>query len=370
MFCIFSFASCGTTNYASGNTEYFIGATGPLTGSTAVYGVAVQRGAQIAIDEINAAGGLNGVMLKFDMKDDQSTADDAATGYTALYESGMQLSIGSVTSGSCKSFADRAAEDGVLLLTPSASAAEVIATSDLAFRVCFGDPQQGTISANELTKTYTKIGVIYDTSDTYSYGIYDAFEAEMTVLGKTKDTDYIVRTFDKDSNKDFSTQVANLADAGCDVIYLPIYYTEAGLIAKAAADRGYNVPIFGNDGLDGISGQITEADKVSAHITYTAPFDVASTDEKVVKFVQTYTEKYGEVPNQFAADGYDAIYILYNAMKAAGIDDVTMSAADMSAKVKDVLTSSSFSYSGLTGNNMTWSEDGSCNKDALIITVQ
>ncbi|MCQ2428075.1 MAG: ABC transporter substrate-binding protein, partial [Clostridia bacterium] len=169
--------------------------------------------------------------------------------------------------------------------------------------------------------------------------------------------------------KDFSTQVSNLSDAGCDVIYLPIYYTEAGLIAKAAAAKGYNVPIFGNDGLDGVSSQITAADNITAKITYLTPYDPASTDEKVVAFTAKYQEKYKEAPNQFAADGYDAVMILFNAMKVAGVNDVTMSAADMSAKVKDVLTSSSFSYSGLTGSGMTWDKTGSCAKEPVIVSV-
>ncbi|MCQ2428522.1 MAG: ABC transporter substrate-binding protein, partial [Clostridia bacterium] len=194
--CAAALVSCGNKSYTSGNTEYFIGATGPLTGDASVYGIAVQRGAQIAIDEINAAGGLNGVKFKFDMKDDQAGEEAAVNGYTALYEAGMQLSIGSVTSGSCASFNEVAKEDKVVSITPSASAQKVIDISEYAFRVCFSDPQQGEISAQKLTAEFKKIGVIYDTSDTYSSGIYEAFVAEMTKLGKAKDTDYVVRTFD------------------------------------------------------------------------------------------------------------------------------------------------------------------------------
>lgn len=369
--CAFCFASCGgggKMNYASSNTEYFIGGTGPLTGDASSYGISVQNGAQLAIDEINANGGLNGVLFHFEIKDDQAGEEAAATGYNALYEAGMQLSIGSVTSGSCASFADRAKDNGVLFITPSASAANVIAVSENAFRVCFGDPQQGSISADTLTQRYSKIGVIYDTSDTYSSGIFEAFETKMTELGKAKDTDYIVRTFDKDSNKDFSTQVAALADAGCETIYLPIYYTEAGLIAKAAAAQGYNVPIFGNDGLDGVAAQLSS--EVTATIEYTTPFDSASSDEKISAFVETYKAKYGATPDQFAADGYDAVMILFAAMQKAGVNDVTMSASAMADLIRPVLTSSDFSYTGLTGENMTWSTDGSCNKEARIVKVQ
>ena len=249
--------SCGSgASYTDGNTEYFIGATGPLTGDASSYGISVEKGAELAVEEINAQGGLNGVTFHFEMLDDGATADKAATAYTTLYEKGMQISIGSVTSGSCASFAASSKDDKVLFMTPSASAADVIAASDYGFRVCFGDPQQGTIAADTLTKDYSKIGVIYDTSDTYSSGIYNAFEAEMTLLGKKSGTDYVVYTFNKENNKDFSTQVDGLSAEGCEVIFLPIYYTEAGLIAKRAASSGYNVPIFGCDGLDGIADQL------------------------------------------------------------------------------------------------------------------
>ena len=363
-------ASCGVTNYAADNTTFFIGATGPLTGDTSSYGISVQRGAQIAIDEINANGGLNGIKFSFEMKDDEATAAKAATGYTALFEAGMQVSIGSVTSGSCKSFAETAKEDNVLLITPSASAADVIAVGDHAFRVCFGDPQQGTIAADTLTKGYTKIGVIYDTSDTYSSGLYEAFVAKMGTLNKVKGTDYVVTSFNKENNKDFSTQVGAIKAAGCDVLFLPFYYTEAGLVAKEAAKNEYNVPIFGCDGLDGIKEQIKPEDNVSAQISYITPFDVNSTDETVVKFVNAYKAKYnGALPDQFAADGYDAIMILYEAMKKAGVEDVTISASELTDLLIPILTGGEFKYSGVTGKNMTWTKDGSCEKAANIVIV-
>ena len=364
------FASCGNTNYAAKNTEYFIGATGPLEGSTAVYGVSVQRGAQIAIDEINAAGGLNGVNFKFDMKNDDSGVEKAVSGYNALREAGMQLSLGSVTSKSAKAFGDLANEDQILFLTPSASADDVIGTGDYGFRVCFGDPQQGTISADTLTKDYKKIGVIYDTSDPYSAGIFEAFKAEMEKLGKKADTDYVVKTFDKDNNKDFSTQVGQLQDAQCDILYLPFYYTEAALVIKSAKSKGFEVPVFGNDGFDGINGQIKAEDNITVSVKYTTPFDVTSTEEKVAKFVKTYKEKYNEEPTQFAADGYDAVLILFAAMKEAGINDVTMSAADISNKVKAILTNGTFKYDGLTGDGMSWEKSGSCNKEAKIVDLK
>lgn len=363
--CLLCATACGDTNYTANNETYVIGATGPLTGDASVYGVAVQRGATIAIEEINAAGGLNGVLFSFEMVDDMATADKAATGYTSLFEKGMQVSIGSVTSGSCASFAAEAANDGVLFMTPSASAENVIGVSENAFRVCFGDAQQGTIAANTLAKDYSKIGVIYDTSDPYSAGLYEAFEAQMTELGKVKDTDYFVYTFTKETNKDFSTQVSELQSKECDVIFLPFYYTEAALVCKKAAQVGFNVPVFGCDGLDGIKAQLD--DTVTAVISYITPFDATSADVK--SFVDAYQEKYNEVPNQFSADGYDAVMILFEAMKAADVDDVTISASDLADAIRPILTGGTFKYDGLTGNDMTWTTAGSCEKAPQIVVV-
>ena len=259
--------------YTAENTKYVIGATGPLTGDAASYGISVQQGATIAVNEINANGGLNGVEFAFEMKDDQATAEAASTGYDALFEAGMQVSLCSVTSGSAESFATRADEDGVFALTPSGSSDKVINASDYAFRVCFGDPDQGVLAAEELTAKYEKIGAIYDSSDAYSTGIYDAFKAKMAELN----VEYIEQSFDAENNRDFSTQVEALAD--CDVIFLPIYYTEAGLIAKACVAKSCDAVLFGCDGLDGVAAQIDET--VTNSISYITPFDATSEAENV-----------------------------------------------------------------------------------------
>lgn len=341
-------------------TAYIVGATGPLTGDASSYGISVNQGAMLAFEEINAAGGLNGVPFQFEMKDDKATAEDASTGYDALYDAGMQISLGSVTSASCESFASKAVVDNVFFMTPSASAASVIEGRPNAFRVCFGDPDQGILSAQEITANFENIGVIYDISDPYSEGIYAAFEEEMANLGKA----YTVQTFDKENNKDFSTQVEALKD--CDVIFLPIYYTEAGLIAKACVAKECDALLFGCDGFDGIAGQLDET--VTNKIKYITPFDVTATDEKTANFVKNYTEKYNVSPDQFAADGYDAAYVIYEAMKAAGIDDVNISASDLCDKVVAAITAESFSYTGTTGT-MTWDASGACSKVPVIVEL-
>ncbi len=361
---VFSFAACGNGgagNYTANNTEFFIGATGPLTGDTSSYGISVNEGAMLAIDEINAAGGLNGIKFKYDMKDDKSTAADAATGYDTLFEAGMNISIGSVTSGSCESFAAKADEDGLFFITPSASAANVIENRPTAFRVCFGDPDQGTLAAEEITKEYKKIGAIYDTSDPYSTGIYDAFKAKMAELG----VDYTEQSFDAENKKDFSTQIEALKD--CEVIFLPIYYTEAGLIAKAAAAKGCGALLFGCDGLDGVADQVDSS--VTNVIKYITPFNVNSTDAVVSKFVENYKAAYdGKIPDQFAADGYDAVMAIYEAMKKANVSDPTIAPAELSEIIIPVITGDDFKYVGATGE-MTWDESGACTKVPQIVIL-
>lgn len=350
-------AGCGGK---SDSDAYFIGATGPLTGDTATYGVAVKNGAELAVKEINAAGGLNGVSFKFEMKDDKSTAADATTGYDALFDEGMQVSLGSVTSTSCEAFAAKAAEDNLFFITPSASAANVIENRSNAFRVCFGDPDQGILAAREIANTYSKIGAIYDTSDTYSSGIYEAFKSEMKKLNKQ----YTEQSFDKDNNKDFSAQIEALKD--CEVIFLPIYYTEAGLIAKACVAKGCKAMLYGCDGFDGIKPQIDST--VTNKIKYITPFDVDSTEEKSAAFTKAYRETYNTDPNQFAADAYDAVYVIFEAMKAAEINDVNIGMSELCDKLVSVITADSFSYQGVTGG-MTWGTDGACTKDPVIVEL-
>ena len=355
------FTACGSTgtknsgsSYTANNTEYFIGTTGPLTGDAASYGNSVKNGAEIAIDEINAAGGLNGVKFKFEMKDDKATAQDATTGYNSLLEAGMQISLGSVTTDSCDAFGASAVEDNLFFITPSASASKVIDGRDNGFRVCFGDPDQGTLAADDLAKSYKNIGVIYNTSDTYSTGIFDAFKTEMDAKGVT----FKAATFDAENNKDFSTQIEQLKD--CDVIFLPMYYQEGSLICKAATAKGCKADLVGSDGFDGIIDLI-DSKTVTNKVKYITPFDADSTDATVSKFVKAYKAKFNDTPDQFAADAYDAVYAIYNAMKAAGVDDVTISPSDLCEKVKTAITADGFSLTGATGT-MTWDASGACKK--------
>jgi branched-chain amino acid transport system substrate-binding protein len=209
VFCLGCFAACGG---GAGDKTIIIGGSGPLTGANSQYGDAVLKGAQLAVDEINAAGGYNGYTFKLQMIQDDCDAVKAENAYNSLFDMDMKVSIGSVTSGSAKAFATAAKDDGIFCLTPSASADDVIGVGNHSFRVCFGDPQQGVIAADELVtnKGFTKIGVVYDTSDTYSTGLYQAFAERMAELNKVEGTDYIVRTFTAESKVNFDQQVTDM----------------------------------------------------------------------------------------------------------------------------------------------------------------
>ena len=246
-------------------------------------------------------------------------------------------------------------------MTPSASRADIVEVEGrpTIFRSCFGDPDQAEIAAVKLAEEYNNIGVIYDTSDTYSTGLYEAFSAKMQSLGKTFKTE----SFNAENKESFGTQVGKLKD--CDVIFLPIYYTEAGLIAVACQANGCNAALFGCDGLDGIATQIA-GKGITNKITYITPFDVNSNDEKVKSFVSAYEAKYGAKPDQFAAGAYDTVWAIYNAMKKAGINDVNISATDLAQALVATFTSEDFSYNGVTGD-ITWKANGTPTKEPKIV---
>lgn len=354
------FTACGNKSGNDGEKTILIGGTGPLTGDASSYGISVKNGASLAVKEINEAGGLNGIKLALDIKDDKATAEDASTGYDALMDAGMKIAIGSVTSGSCAAFADKAASDNLFFITPSASAANVIEKGNGSYRVCFGDPDQGVLAAQELVKSYKNIGCIYDTSDPYSSGIFDAFKAEMEKLNAK----FILQTFDAENKKDFSTQAEALKD--CDVVFTPFYYTEAGLVAKALIAKGSKAVVYGCDGLDGIADQI---EGVDVKVMYITPFDVNSKEEVTAKFVESYKAAYNADPDQFAADGYDAVYAIFNALKAANLENpADMDVSDICDAVVKAITDPSFKLVGATGT-MTWDASGACTKVPQIVEL-
>lgn len=350
-------AAAGASSEASSGKVFKIGGIGPVTGAAAVYGLAVKNGAQIAVDEINADGGINGYQIEFNFQDDEHDAEKSVNAYNTLKDWGMQVLMGTVTSAPCVAVADKTNADNMFQITPSGSSVEC-AQNPNVFRVCFSDPDQGAASATYIAenKLAEKIAVIYDSSDVYSSGIYEKFAAEAANQGlEIVDAE----AFTADSNKDFSTQLQKAKDAGADLVFLPIYYTEASLILKQADTMGYAPKFFGCDGMDGIL-QVENFDtKLAEGLMLLTPFAADAQDELTQKFVTSYKENYGETPIQFAADAYDAIYAIKAAMEEADITPET-SVSDTCDKMKEAMLK--IKVNGLTGEDMTWTEDGEPHK--------
>ena len=356
-------AAAGESTAASGEV-FKIGGIGPVTGAAAVYGLAVKNGAQIAVDEINADGGINGYQIEFNFQDDEHDAEKSVNAYNTLKDWGMQMIMGTVTSAPCVAVADKTMADNMFQITPSGSSVEC-AQNPNVFRVCFSDPDQGAASATYIAenKLADKIAVIYDSSDVYSSGIYEKFAAEAANQGlEIVDAE----AFTADSNKDFSTQLQKAKDAGADLVVLPIYYTEASLILNQANTMGYAPKFFGCDGMDGIL-QVDNFDtKLAEGLMLLTPFAADADDELTQKFVTAYKENYGETPIQFAADAYDAIYAIKAAAEEAGITPET-SVSDTCDKMKEAMLK--ITVNGLTGENMTWTEDGEPHKAPKAVKV-
>ena len=357
-------AAAGASSEASSDKVFKIGGIGPVTGAAAVYGLAVKNGAQIAVDEINADGGINGYQIEFNFQDDEHDAEKSVNAYNTLKDWGMQVLMGTVTSAPCVAVADKTNADNMFQITPSGSSVEC-AQNPNVFRVCFSDPDQGAASATYIAenKLAEKIAVIYDSSDVYSSGIYEKFAAEAANQGlEIVDAE----AFTADSNKDFSTQLQKAKDAGADLVFLPIYYTEASLILKQADTMGFAPKFFGCDGMDGIL-QVENFDtKLAEGLMLLTPFAADAQDELTQKFVTSYKENYGETPIQFAADAYDAIYAIKAAMEEADITPET-SVSDTCDKMKEAMLN--IKVNGLTGEDMTWTEDGEPHKAPKAVKV-
>lgn len=348
-----------------GGATFKIGGIGPTTGAAAIYGTAVMNGAQIAVDEINAAGGINGYQIEYKFEDDQHDAEKSVNAYNSLKDWGMQMLMGTVTTTPCVAVVEKTAEDGMYELTPSASSTDVIDNENV-FQVCFTDPNQGTASAQYIGENglATKVAVIYDSSDVYSSGIEANFVAEAANQGIEVVAE---EAFTADSKTDFSTQLQKAQSAGAELIFLPIYYTEASIILTQADGMGYDVQFFGCDGLDGLLGVENFNTELAEGVMLLTPFAADADDEKTQAFVSKYQEAYGEVPNQFAADAYDAIYIMKAAAEQAGVTP-DMSVSDLGTALSGAMTS--ISVDGLTGTGMTWEATGEVSKAPKAVVIK
>lgn len=363
---------CGSNSGSSSKKDadkYYIGGIGPTTGATAIYGTAVKNGAQIAVDEINAAGGISGKQIEYRFEDDQNDAEKAVNAYNTLKDWGMQMLVGTTTTAPCIAVAGKTASDNVFQITPSASSPDVLSSGNgNVFQVCFTDPNQGVASAQYIAenKLATKIGIIYDSSDVYSSGIEEKFEAE----AKTQGLNIVSKAaFTADSKTDFGTQLQKAKDAGADLLFLPIYYQEASIILKQADTMGYKPKFFGVDGMDGILTVENFDTKLAEDVMLLTPFAADAKDKTVQNFVKTYKEKYKDTPNQFAADSYDAVYALKAAIEESKAT-TDMSASDMCDALKGAMTK--IKMQGLTGgkDGLTWNESGEVTKSPKAVIIK
>ena len=382
--CLGIFAGCADNevNYAENNTKIKIGASGPLTGGASVYGIAVKNSAQLAIDEINEAGGLDGIMFEFVMTDDKHNPTLVNANYASLYEGGMQISLGTVTTGPGIEFKELSHDDNVFVLTPSASG-DAIPEYDNAFQMCFADSNQGAVSAKVFNETYAgkKIGVFYKSDDEYSTGIREKFLENLSADLKAgvKEASF------KGEESDFATQVNELKD--CDVIFLPIYVEPASQFMTACKNNpaAKATVFYGCDGLDGIDGSVENFDlaSINGKVSYLTHFTTGAAEgTAAAEFVAKYNAKYDEESeplNQFGASAYDCVYAIFEALKAAKANgkefSATTSASDFCDILKEVFTSNSFVFHGITGapdaartdgkSNITWDDNGFVNKEPL-----
>ena len=375
-----SFAGCGnssstdaaattaaageTTAAVQGTGTVKIGMSGPLTGGASAYGLAVKAGMEIAVEEINAKDGLQ---LEFNAQDDEADGEKAVSAYNVLKDWGMQVMAGQVTTGAALAVAPESVSDNMFNLTPSASAESLATTGDNIFQMCFTDPNQGASAAELVSTKYagSKVGIIYDSSDDYSSGLYKGFSANATTMG----VEIVATTsFTADNKADLSTQVTKCQEAGADLVFLPIYYTEAAQILSYANRIGYTPKFFGCDGMDGILTVEGFDTSLAEGLALMTPFDANASDEATQSFVTKFKERMnGLVPNQFAADGYDVIYAIYDALTAAGVTG-TESASEICDALKAQFTT--MTVDGLTGTGMHWDENGMISKAPAAVVIE
>lgn len=367
-------AGCGSNNNAgsaenvetAGELTWRIGGIGPTTGGAAQYGQGVMNAIQIAVDEVNEAGGINGYQISYNFQDDEADPQKSVNAYNTLKDWGMQILEGTVTSGACAAVSAETYNDRIFQITPSASSTSVTEGNDNTFQICFSDPNQGTVSADYIADNGlgTKIGIIYDSSDPYSSGVYQNFATEAAKVGLD-----VVATeaFTSDSKTDFTTQLQKCKDAGAELLFLPFYYTEGSIVLTQANKMGYTPTMFGVDGFDGLLGVENFDVSLAEGVYLLTPFAADADDEATQSFVSKYEESYKDTPNQFAADAYDGVYIIKEALEAANL---TPEASN--EEICDALISAiqNVNYDGLTGEGMTWNDKGEVSKDPKAVIIK
>ena len=377
LFMVVGLAACSSSSSSSddsssdGNTESTsvikIGGSGPTTGEYAQYGLAVQYGAQVAVDEINETRSDDEWKLELNFLDDKGDGEEASKAYAQLVDWGMQVSMLCTTTGSSLAVADSYNDAGIFAMTPSGSAQDIISGKDYVYRMCFADPEQGTAAADYISEhnLALKVAVFYQSDSDYSVGVYEAFKAEAEKLGLETVSTY---SFTADNATDFSTGVSDAKNAGAELVFLPLYYENDTKIILACQSAGYTPVFFGVDGFDGALEQEGVDASVFEGVYYLTPFAYTASDDATVSFVEKYKALAGSNPNQFAADAYDVVYAIYNAL-VEGSATADMSAQDM-GELLLAQFQNGFTYSGLTGSDMTWDSEGAVVKAPLAFQVK
>ncbi len=364
--CVCFMAGCGSSD-KGGEAVFKIGGTGPITGDAAIYGQAVMHGAQIAVDEINSAGGINGVKVEFKFEDDVADGETAVNAYNKLMDWGMQVMVGPTTTGAAIAVSAKLGEERVFGLTPSASSPDVTAGKDNMFQLCFTDPNQGTGAATYMAGNAdlkdSKIAVIYRNDDAYSQCIRDTF----VQVAADKGLSVVYEgTFTKDTATDFSVQLTAAQAAGADLVFLPIYYQPASVIFQQAKAMGYAPTFFGVDGMDGILTLDGFDTSLAEGVMLMTPFYADAEDAMTKGFVAEYQKRHNETPNQFAADAYDCVYAVKTAIETANVTPDMATDAICEALVK-VFTQ--ISVDGTTGKGMTWGANGEVAKTPIVVVI-
>ena len=365
------FTACGKKGYTSENTEFVIGASGPLTGAAAVYGVAVQNSAQMAVDEINAAGGLNGIKFKLVMLDDKHDAANISTNYSSLLEGGMQVSLGTVTTAPGMEFKNLANDDNVFFLTPSASG-DKIPEFPNGYQMCFADGNQGKVAADFINQNFAgqTIGVFFKSDDPYSTGMLEQFKANLDASVSLVET-----SFSAANETDFSVQIDTLKD--CTFVFMPIYYTPASIFMTQAKDiMAAETVYYGCDGFDGIdSADGFDINAIPQAVTMLSHFNSKAESGAAKDFIDKYVAAYGaDTLNQFGASAYDCVYAIYGAMKKA-MDEgekisVDISASDLCEILKAQFNGGYTVTNAVTGDSISWESTGFVNKTAIQYVIK
>ncbi len=372
-----SLTGCG--GYTSGNEKIKIGAMGPLTGGAAVYGTAVKNSAELAVEEINAKGGLNGMLFELSMLDDKNDPSLVSNNYATLLESGMQVSLGTVTTKPALEYKTLSNNDNVFFITPSASGDDV-PEYDNGYQMCFADSNQGVAAANYVNGIYKgqTIGVLYKSDDPYSTGILDMFKETLD-----SSITLVEASFMGETVASFDAQINTLKN--CQFIFMPIYYTPASqFMTQAKGKVADNAVYYGCDGLDGIDGGVEGFDvkTIPQEISYLSHFNSQATEGPAAEFIAKYTAKYdAETLNQFGAAAYDCVYAIYSALEIAIKNGkeitVTTSAEELCTILTEIFNSDDFTFTGITGeyangvqSTISWESTGYVNKTAVKYTVK